>query len=673
MLSRLIMFLVFTILGFVSPALASPTVIDPHTDNAEHVTAKLLMAQNGWYAGVTHYFALELTHADGWHSYWTNPGDSGLPTQLQLDIPPTFNVSALSWPAPSALPVSSMINYGYRGSVRLYFSITAPKNMPVFDRDLQLKATWLSCQDICIPEDATFTLPKNILSQAPIPDADFIKQRLLDLTYPKLQGHFFIENETLKVIFTNAPKDITSSYIFIDKSGIISPTAVQDFSQKANQLLLSIPLEDVAFAGKSISGFIRLNDTPFAFAINSGNAVPALYKTSFAKIDIPTAILYAVIGGILLNIMPCVFPILFLKALSLAKLQGKTAITAKMDGIIYACGILTGFVVISGIMILLKQAGMVLGWGFQLQQPWFVATLILVLFFVVLGVKGNISLSLPIQINHQDSYYGAFFTGLLATVLASPCTVPFMAPAVGLALTLEPQMMVIIFSFLGLGMALPYLVVSFIPSLYNILPKPGAWMERFREFLSYPLTLTMLWLLWILGQQNGLAAIIWMLLGLLTISFIIWLIHGVRAKLFAIPLWILLFSTIFAIPFVSYQINNQQYDMTAQQAFSIEKLNALRKENKAVFVYATADWCITCKVNEGSTLSRTEIQDFFKKNNIIVMRADWTKRDDNITNYLKTFNRSGVPLYAFYPAKSGDAILLPQLLTPSIVMDALRR
>ena len=659
------------IFGFgVSGAEAAALRIAPHVVHAEQVAPTLIAAQNGWSEGAVHHFALELTHTPGWHSYWKNPGDSGLPTQLQVDIPPSFTLSRLSWPAPERLPVAHLVNYGYQGTIRLYFSITAPSPLPDLTRPIQIKATWLACQDICIPEDATFVLPPQILAPNTPPDAAFMEQRTVDLTYPTLNGHFFVQDETLGILLTSAPQNINEGYFFIDQTGVAPPSAAQTLDQRGKTLLMQIPLEEgVNLPLKSpLSGFVTLNGSPYTVSLPLGSADVGFYRERFAALGWGQAWLYAFLGGLILNIMPCVFPILSLKALSIAHLRGKEAREARMDGVVYAGGIVLGFVIMAGIMAGLRQAGMAVGWGFQLQEPWFLVTLVLVLFGVIQGLRGKVPVHLSIAVAHHQGYRGAFLTGLLATVLASPCSVPFMAPAIGFALTLPVPSLITVFVMLGLGMAFPYLLISMVPAIHRLLPAPGPWMQHVKALMVYPLLVTILWLLWVLGQQAGLLVVLMVCFGLLAVSVVLGVIQMSKKPVMKRGLWGVMAGLLLLIPVLAHTMDGRSRDNNAQsQGFSLDTLNALRAKDQPVFVYATADWCITCKVNENTTLHRQEIQDFFAQNGIAVLRADWTRRDDTLTRYLETFNRSGVPVYIFYPSGNRAPVLLPQILSPSRV------
>jgi thiol:disulfide interchange protein DsbD len=672
-----LLFLIFSfwIAGLgLGDAQAAALRIAPRVVHAEQASATLIAAQDGWYPGAVHYFALELTHTPGWHTYWKNPGDSGLPTQLQVDIPSSFTLSSLSWPAPEKLPVSHLVNYGYQGTIRLYFSITAPSPLPDLTRPIQIKATWLACQDICIPEDATFVLPAQILSQPGSPDADFMERRQVDLTYPALTGHFFVQDQALNVFLTSVPRNVEKGYFFIDKPGVAPPSAPQSLYQNGKDLLIQIPLEDgVTLPLKDpLSGFITLNGTPYTVSLPVGSSDVPFYKERFTSLGWGQAWLYAFLGGLILNIMPCVFPILSLKALSIAHLRGKDEREARLDGVVYAGGIITGFVIMAGLMAGLRQAGIAVGWGFQLQEPWFLVTLILILFAVIQGLRGILPVHLTIAVAHHQGYRGAFLTGLLATVLASPCTVPFMAPAIGFALTLPVFSLSLVFVMLGLGMAFPYLLISMVPALHRLLPPPGPWMQRVKDFMVYPLLATILWLLWVLGQQAGLAAVMLVLLGMLCLSLLLWGLAFSRISALRTGLWVVIVALLVVMPVLTYKIDRGTVaEANLAPAFSLDTLNALRAKDQPVFVYATADWCITCKVNEGTTLHRREIQQFFVQNNIAVLRADWTRRDDTITRYLETFNRSGVPVYVFYPSGDRPPVLLPQILTPARVLQTL--
>lgn len=382
-------------------------------------------------------------------------------------------------------------------------------------------------------------------------------------------------------------------------------------------------------------------------------------------------LLFAFSGGVILNLMPCVFPILSLKILTLRTEQKKI-----LHGLFYTLGIVISFLIIALILITMQGIGHAVGWGFQMQSPMFIIGLIFLFTLITLNLFGfyevpfSLKSNLPWQKHH--GLMNAFSTGVLACVVATPCTAPFMATAIGVALNQSAWKAIVIFIALGLGFAMPYLLVCFLPKTKNVLPKPGPWMEKFKQFLGFPMLFSVIWLLWILGYQIDRDGIILLLVSLGCLFFTIWLAKSIRSRQWRIPAIILgLLLTAYPV----YHINLQARPaMQTQESYiyNPETLTDLINQHQKVFVYATATWCITCKMNERIALENSQVKAFFKKENIILMKADWTNKNDTILTWLKQFNRAGVPLYVYYPGRN-NPIVLPQILTPSIVINHLRQ
>ena len=412
-----------------------------------------------------------------------------------------------------------------------------------------------------------------------------------------------------------------------------------------------------------------------------------------------SALLFALLGGLILNLMPCVFPVLSMKAMSLVAHSHESAPVIRKHGLMYTLGILMCFALLGLALIAVKAAGQQIGWGFQLQSPYFVSLLIVVLFVLGLSLSGYLEVGTSLmgvgsELAHQSGYAGSFFTGVLAVVVATPCTAPFMGPAIGFALTQTTPLMLLVLLALGLGLALPFLLISFIPALTNILPKPGAWMKTFQQFLAFPMFASAAWLVWVLGQQTDMNGVFSILIILILITFTIWLWQ--KLKTTAMPLKAI--GTLTGIGLLigagalvhSYssssnltlaqnqlQTDAQGSEQPQYQVFEVSKLNSLRNQGQAVFVNMTAAWCITCLANEKVALSSAELETFFNDHKITYLKGDWTNQDAEITEYLQSFGRNSVPLYVFYPANNGNdaqtlPIVLPQILTVDTVVDSMQ-
>jgi thiol:disulfide interchange protein DsbD len=417
----------------------------------------------------------------------------------------------------------------------------------------------------------------------------------------------------------------------------------------------------------------------------ASTTVPQPVETQ-AQISFGTAILFALLGGLILNLMPCVFPILSMKALSLVQLQDKDRSAARISGLAYTAGILVSFTALAGVILTLKGGGESLGWGFHLQNPVITLILAYLLFIIGLNLAGLFELGgrlagVGASLTQKKGLSGSFFTGVLATIVATPCTAPFMAGALGFALVQPAPMALAVFSALGLGLALPYLAISCIPALTRLMPRPGSWMVRFKEFLSFPMFASAAWLVWVLAQQAGVNAVMWALSGMVALAFGLWMARYKPARLvprFMAGLAAAIVFLFAAMPVIDPHIlrtQNTDSAMVAPQDFSSELYQTLLDGDDPVFVYMTAAWCITCKVNERVAIDIPETHKIFKDKNIAVLRGDWTTMRADITLFLKNHGRNGVPLYVYHGPRDGatgkrpDPVILPQILTPAILRD----
>lgn len=620
------------------------------------------------------------TLPEGWHIYWQNPGDSGIPTSLAWTVPEGITVSDIAWPLPERIETSGLVNYGYSEKVILPVRLT-----PAADGihgPVQLKADWLVCKDICIPESAELqgTLPVSA-PQAQVLLSNAFEQSPRDIQVPAT----FAANE--KQVTVSIPVDalkltddrIASAEWFPVNDGIILNAGTQQFTVE-NDVLRITAERGSAELPSTWNGVLRLQtheeEPPIGFRITAelddtmsvASATPAAPTESLSLI---VALVFAFLGGLILNAMPCVLPILSLKALAVAKKSGAEQRAAQAQGFAYTAGVVASFLAIAGLMLALKAGGAAIGWGFQLQEPAVVASLFFLMILVALNLFGLFEL--PVLFGNathdQHSIRGAFLTGALAVLLATPCTAPFMAPALGATLTLPTASALLVFAALGFGMAFPFLVISLFPPARRLLPKPGAWMGRFKQFLAFPMLGTAAWLLWVIAQTTGSAGLILALTGALFVSWLIWWAHGTPRQ--GLRKLLLLAAAGVVVWAVAMQPSPDGVTLDAgMEPYSAERLAELRAEGRPVFVDATADWCLTCKVNERLALQDDAIKALFKEKNVALLVADWTSRDAAITEYLARFGRNGVPLYVYYAPES-EPLVLPQLLTPAAVRAAI--
>ncbi len=595
------------------------------------VKTQLLVHAAAAKAGAPIEAGVTFTIPEHWHIYWQNPGDSGIPTRLTWTTPAGVTAGAIAWPAPERIEMSDLANYGYSNVVTL--PVTLQQTGNGITGDVTVKADWLVCRDVCIPESATLSAPlkANAAAEATLSTARATVPRAFTGSATFTIGE---KNVTL-VIIPDAPWGAISAARFspID-DGIMANYPAGGYTQVGDALHFTFPrgtaesiaqwhgVVHITAAGKTSAW--QLNATNTAPVIAAAEPTPAPMATPVAPAFI-VALLLAFVGGLILNIMPCVLPILALKALALSKKAQASRAAAVKQGISYTTGVVVSFLVIAAAMLALKATGAAIGWGFQLQNAGFVAFLAAVMLLVAANLLGIFEL--PVLFGSratgvdEDKLGGSFFTGVLAVLVATPCTAPFMATAIGTTLSLPTLQALAVFAVLGLGMASPFLLISIWPAARRLLPKPGAWMHRFKQVLAIPMLATAMWLVFVLVQ----------LLNPTTLE--------ARA---------------------------------GYEPYSQARLSELRAEKKPVFVDATAAWCLSCKVNERVALKPAAMQQFFHDKNVTMLVADWTASDPAITAYLAEFGRNGVPLYVYYPP-TGEPVVLPQILSPSIVREAIEQ
>lgn len=660
-----------------SPAIAQEIPASPIAKAQLLIHAPSVKAGQPIRAGVL------FTLPPGWHIYWQNPGDSGIPTALNWTLPEGITAGDIQWPTPERIDTSGIINYGYGEKVILSADLMPERDG--LQGDISVQADWLVCKEICIPESATLTATLPTSSPQAQLLLDEVKTHLplllpakasyrrtgssVELTFPAATAPQELRDGALVQWFPiedGIMRNAGATKFTCDNTGDCTLTFAQGASDPVEiwhgiLILQATPDADIqSYRIDALHGEDTSAPTPPSAAPDS--ALPLL-----------VALAFAFLGGLLLNIMPCVLPILSLKALALAKKSGSEQRAAQAQGLAYTLGVIASFLAIAGVMLVLKTAGASIGWGFQLQQPEVIAGLALLMLLVALNLLGQFEL--PVLLGSaqtdQHSRRGAFFTGALAVAVATPCTAPFMAPAIGATLTLGTPQTLLVFAAIGLGMAAPFLLISLWPAARRLLPTPGVWMLRFKQFLAFPMLATGAWLLWVLVQINGIGGIQILMAAALMAAWLLWWAHGTlrhlsKTLLRLLAAVIVLWGILAQPPALSPAAPNRG------EAFSAERLAALRAEGRPVFVDATAAWCLTCKINERVALENATTKALFAEKNIALLIADWTTRDAAITDYLASFGRNGVPLYVYYPTNA-EPVVLPQLLTPALVQETLRR
>ncbi|MCO4089651.1 MAG: protein-disulfide reductase [Limnohabitans sp.] len=715
-----------------------------HVVNTEQVQAELLVhAPQGVQAGQTFWLGLQIEHQPQWHTYWQNPGDSGLPTRLQWQLPAGLQAGDIAWPLPKKIPIGTLANYGYDGRLLLVVPVTvaAAFQFPVTGGlPLQLQAEWLVCRQECIPQEGRFSL--NLTSSAAqTPHATLFAtaQKLRPQTLPQRQeGGSWVsggqttvsdDGQQLRLRVHGLPPSWRGQTLstFPATTNVVHNAAVQgkDWTQhwQGSVWNAAIPVSpERGDSPKTMRWVIAMGQesSPKAPAYEIHTPVlgtwPALAQATPAEISpalaralaenaraaqapLPTsqattalgltlAILGALVGGLLLNLMPCVFPVLAIKVLGLTHADSSQA-QHRSAGLAYTTGLVASFMLLGGLMLALRAAGEQLGWGFQLQSPPVVAALALL--FTLLGLNlagvfefGQILPSSLATLQSRHPTVNAALSGALSVAVASPCTAPFMGASLGLAIALPVWQALLVFAAMGLGMALPYLAASWWPGIARTLPRPGAWMVTFRQAMAFPMFATVIWLLWVLGQQTGIDGASGLLALLLTVAWLAWALglQGPTRWLMvglglALLLWLgsnWLPLALREAPAVSTASSNDK-SPTGQpqwQAWSDADMQAHLAAGRRVFVDFTAAWCVTCQYNKKTTLADPQVLSDFAARQVVLMRADWTRRDPAITQALTALGRSGVPVYALY-APGQAPVLLSELPSVDEVQAALQK
>ena len=624
---------------------------------------------------------LEFNLSPGWHTYWENPGDSGEGASIKWNLPSGFKASTILWPGPKRIPVEPLMTYGYEDKALLLTEIKSPKEFsnPV---KISAKINWLTCKDICIPQEGQVDM--TLIKGPKVANQFTSKLKEVALTVPKnfpSPYRVSIINEKIFLQFEKeGSRNISEAYFFPKEYGLVNYTADQKLERNDNSFSLELSSAEVQLKTNTLKGVLKLKVDGIKEFYTLDLPLEKNTNNPLVTISLLTAIIFAFLGGIILNAMPCVFPILSIKILSFIEQSQGSKEKLFHHGLVFSAGVLTTFLAVSALLIFLRASGEAIGWGYQLQSPWVVSLLIYL--FVVIGIvfMGNIVLgssfgNLGTLVQNQKDLTSSFFTGVLAVVVASPCTAPFMGPALGLALLQPGLKSIVIFLALGIGFSLPYLILSIYPQLLSKLPKPGEWMQTLKQIMAFPMWASALWLAWVLSSQVDMQSVFAVLLGALLIALGLWLMEKTQNSASILRRLTLIFSlglmifSIWLLPITSD--NNSPSLKNEENAFSVQKLNSLRSEQKMVFLNFTADWCITCKVNEAIALNQDKVKKVLDEKNIIYLKADWTRKDPEIASMLASYGRTGVPLYLLFPSQ-GDPIILPELLTEDLLLDFLK-
>ena len=610
----------------------------------------------------------------GWHTYWINPGDSGEKAKFDWNLPEGYKISNPKWPAPSTIPYPPLMTYGYENEVIILFSLYKEIGS-VKKGEITLNSEWLACADICLPQSGTTKINLNeIVSSNFKTESKILKvKNNLPKKYPYLISASLKDNELNLSGQMNEKFKDSEIYFFPYDQNLISHTAIQNSEIGKNSFTHKVLRSNLKILSPNIKGVIsfKSDDEINSFYFSSNNVSS---ENKFSSLNLLIALFSAFIGGLLLNLMPCVFPVISLKIFNFIEIANNKR-EVLFHGMSFSIGSIVTFISIGLIILILKIFGEEIGWGFQLQSPIFVSLLIYLFALLFLNFIGlfkipNFFGKFGTKTSDTNSYKSSFGTGVLAVAVATPCTAPFMGSALGLALTQPNFFSILIFLFLGIGFSLPYLIISLFPGTLSYLPKPGNWMETFRQIMAIPIFLTILWLIWILSNQISFINLMSVMLGvsfILLLCFIKEIVTFLKvSSKFNIPTSaILLIFSLYLLPF------NSEIDNLSKSDISLEKIENLSKKGP-LFINFTADWCITCKVNEQIALSGNDFKSMIAGQNINYLKIDWTNKDPNVNKLIETYGRSGIPLYVFYPYEEYGPVILPEVLNKSILEKYLR-
>ncbi len=721
----------------------SPTEAEAlYGDPSQLSQATLVSEHRAVRPGTTVTLGLHIAVPEGWHTYWVNPGDAGAAAEIWWEeLPEGFEVSDFRWPRPERYAVPPLMSYGYGEEVLLPFEVTIPSTAEMGSRViLEGVAEWLFCDEVCLFTDAPVELELQIAEEAE-PDPEWAERFAdtrsllpdpgdgwearalagdgwillaveapegweagLDSLYFFPRTPFLLEHAAPQPVVApetaGLPADFGGDLVLLLEEGpylaelpdrlegiLAPPPGTPGWTPDAGIVAVEI---EAAIESVEPGVVAQVRDALPSDALAPASPIEVAQAESGSLPTLPVALLLAFVGGLLLNLMPCVFPVISLKILGFVKQAGAEPRTVRLHGLVFGAGVILSFLALAGLLLAVRAAGSDVGWGFQLQDPRIIAGLAVLLFLLGLNLLGVFDLGTSLtrlgSVGAEAGYRGSFLTGVLATIVATPCTAPFMGAAIGAALVQPAGVSLAIFGGLGLGMATPYMVLSFWPALLERLPRPGQWMETFRQAMAFPMFAVVIWLLWVFGLQTGVDGATALLSGLLLLALGAWLL-GRRPGTGRRPAWViaavlLLFAGGGFLGFqgaaidapASSSSSSENTGTVAWEDFSAERVLEHQRAGDPVFVDFTAAWCLSCQVNKRTVLTASRIEEAFVEHGVVLLRADWTRRDDTIAAALQALGRNGVPVYALYPGEPGaPPELLPEILTTPIVLRALER
>lgn len=678
---------------------------------ADPVQFELISAISTLQADTPLPLAVKMTIADGWHSYWKNPGECGMPVQITWHLPEGFTSSELEWPTPIRFEQNGAIGYGYENEIVFLTNITPPKDLPAGNSTIEGTVQWLVCSDAsCLPGESQISLQMqhSDLTHSEIPKALFSQARA---SMPKKENiaTASCSNKLIEIHLDSSLPPFKKATFFPESKNLIDesrlPTHVSSSERLAGASI--ILKENDASPIKNLKGVLvletstsseawdidlpveRIEGEQLIAAVDANNPLAKTKEMSeqdaTSELSFPLAFLLAFLGGLLLNLMPCVLPVVSLKILSFVKMASQSRKATFNLGLAFFCGVIASFWVLGGALLLLQSYGHSIGWGFQLQEPLFIALLAALLLLSALSFFGVFEIGTSLtsiagqaQQNiktKKSALFSSFCSGILATAVATPCTGPLLGAPIALAVSLPPILALLIFTALGAGMALPYLILAAFPKLLRFIPKPGAWMVTFKELMGFCMLATVLWLLWVFQGQTGDVALFMLLMALLVLAIGAWIygrwcsaICSKISRSIGTALTLFCVSTSFYAITAATEIGSHE---SSWEDYSPERVETLKKEGVPVLIDFTAKWCGICQFNH-AVLSTSNVTKRLNELKVVKMKADWTSKDPTITKALHAFGRNGVPLYVLTGKNKDDSFsILPQVLTPGLVIDYL--
>ncbi|MBT9330219.1 thioredoxin family protein [Acidipila sp. 4G-K13] len=679
---------------------ATPASAPGPSADSQHLTLELVSPAEAIYPGESFHAGLYFRLESGWHVYWTNAGDSGEPPSAQWTLPAGVTASPIQFPTPRRLPLGPLMDFGYEHEVLFPVPMQVAENFRPAGSTavIAAKVSWLVCREVCLPGKAEVALTRKVLAAPPSSAEEDASAKVLFTRFAGTMPQPLPATD--KATFSSTSKEFTlavqtgsresSAEFFPFDQTIIANAAPQPAKPLSSGIALTLTKDDnIQSSPKELHGLVvfpngktyeihavpgRIPDAPAAAGLTEGGPGTLIKIAGFAFL-----------GGIILNLMPCVFPVLFIKGLALVNSSQHERRQMRLHGWVYTLGIVASFWAVVALLLILRGAGQQLGWGFQFQSPTFIAVMALLLFFLGLSLAGQFEIGLSLtsaggSLANKGGYAGSFFTGVLAMVVATPCTAPFMGAAIGYALSHSALVSFVVFTALALGLAAPYLLLAYNPRWTKLLPRPGAWMEILKQAVSVPIFGTIIWLVWLFTQLAGTNALLGLLAGFLLLAITGWVLGRWPAKPFsticaALLVILSVAAPVYAVRNLSSAAMDHVSDSTAKsswQPFSPALVEQYRMQGRPMLVDFTASWCLSCQVNERVVLDRPDVQQRLKDSGIVLIRADWTRHDESIAQALAALGRSGIPTYVLYDGSvNAQPRLLPEVLTPGIVFSAL--